>query len=59
MDLDIIFYDDWIVDLESLEIPHKDMQNRKFVLEPLAELAPFYRHPLTKKTVQQMLEELK
>ena len=59
LDLDIIFYDDWIVDLESLEIPHKDMQNRKFVLEPLAKLAPFYRHPLTKKTVQQMLEELK
>ncbi len=59
LDLDIIFYDDWIVDLESLEIPHRDMQNRKFVLGPLAELAPFYRHPLTKKTVQQMLEELK
>lgn len=58
LDLDIIFYDDCVVDKEMLQIPHPDMANREFVLEPLAELAPCLRHPLTGKTVQQMLEEL-
>lgn len=58
LDLDIIFYDDCVVDKEVLQIPHPDMANREFVLKPLAELAPFLRHPLTGKTVQQMLEEL-
>ncbi|NBH14651.1 2-amino-4-hydroxy-6-hydroxymethyldihydropteridine diphosphokinase [Lachnospiraceae bacterium] len=58
LDLDIIFYDDWVVDEEKLQIPHPDMQNREFVLKPLAELAPYYRHPLIGKTAAQMLKEL-
>ncbi len=58
LDLDIIFYDDYVVDQEKLQIPHPDMQNREFVLKPLAELAPYFRHPLNRKTVKQMLEEL-
>lgn len=58
LDLDIIFYDDCIVDEEMLQIPHPDMENREFVLKPLAELAPYLRHPLTGKTVEQMLKEL-
>lgn len=59
LDLDIIFYDDCIIDEEMLKIPHPDMANREFVLKPLAELAPYLRHPLTGKTVWQMLEELR
>ncbi len=59
LDLDIIFYDDWIVDEKRLQIPHPDMQNREFVLKPLAELAPYYRHPLSGKTVEEMLLALK
>lgn len=58
LDLDIIFYDNCVVDTETLQIPHPDMQNREFVLKPLAELAPYQRHPLSGKTVRQMLEEL-
>lgn len=58
LDLDIIFYDDRVVDKENLMIPHPDMQNREFVLKPLAELVPYLRHPLIGKTVEQMLAEL-
>ena len=59
LDLDIIFYDDCIVDREELQIPHPDMENREFVLKPLAELAPYLRHPLNGKTVRQMLAEIR
>lgn len=59
LDLDILFYDNEIIDTETLHIPHIDMQNRDFVLTPLNELAPHYRHPLSKKTVKEMLAELK
>lgn len=59
LDLDIIFYDNVTLDTEQLTIPHADMQNRGFVLRPLAELAPWYRHPILGKTVREMLEEHK
>ena len=47
LDLDIIFYDDLIYSSEDLVIPHVDMENRYFVLKPLSELAPNFRHPIT------------
>lgn len=58
LDLDIIFYDDLICEEDNLCIPHIEMQKRKFVLEPLEEIAPYKRHPVTGKTVREMLMEL-
>ena len=58
LDLDILFYDDLVLAKKELSIPHPDMKNRQFVLEPLSELAPFYVHPVYRKTVKEMLEEL-
>lgn len=58
LDLDILFYDKLVYEDEELLIPHIDLQNRYFVLKPLSEIAPNYRHPLTGQTVSQMLEAL-
>ncbi|MBR5578918.1 MAG: 2-amino-4-hydroxy-6-hydroxymethyldihydropteridine diphosphokinase [Lachnospiraceae bacterium] len=58
LDLDILLYDQLILDEEELQIPHKDMANRDFVLIPLKEIASYVRHPLNKKTVEEMAEEL-
>ncbi|MBM6751934.1 2-amino-4-hydroxy-6-hydroxymethyldihydropteridine diphosphokinase [Mediterraneibacter glycyrrhizinilyticus] len=58
LDLDLIFYDDLICEDDDLCIPHVEMHKRKFVLEPLAEIAPYKRHPVYGKTVKEMLAEL-
>lgn len=58
LDLDIIFYDDLILDTDDLCIPHADMQNRGFVLAPLCEIAPYRHHPATGRTVREMLDGL-
>lgn len=58
LDLDILFYDDEIISDQRLNVPHIDMANRRFVLEPLAQLAPWKMHPVLGKTVSQLLTEL-
>lgn len=58
LDLDIIFYDQVVLDTPDLHIPHIDMQNRDFVLKPLAQIAPWVRHPVLNKTAEELLREL-
>lgn len=57
-DLDILFFDDWVYNSDMLTIPHVELQNRMFVLKPLSELCPGFRHPVLGKTVAQMKQEL-
>lgn len=58
IDLDILLYDDLIVEEESLQIPHQDMLNRDFVLKPLVEIAPEVIHPVTGRTIREEWELL-
>ncbi len=58
IDLDILFYDDLILKLEGLEIPHPGIPERSFVLVPMNEIAPDCIHPQLKKPVKTLLEEI-
>ena len=59
IDLDIVLYDDLNIETPHLEIPHPFMHEREFVLKPLCEIAPDKKHPVTGKTIKEMLKGLK
>ena len=58
IDIDILFFGNSIVDDKDLTIPHPAMHERRFVLDPMAEIAPAARHPILKKTVRELLDDL-
>jgi 2-amino-4-hydroxy-6-hydroxymethyldihydropteridine diphosphokinase len=58
IDIDILLFGDAIVDSNEVTVPHPAMQQRRFVLEPLAEIAAEARHPVLKKTIREMLRDL-
>lgn len=58
IDLDLLLYDDLIYHSDKLTLPHPDMQNRLFVLQPLAEIAVEKIHPVYKKSIQTLLKSL-
>lgn len=59
LDIDIILYEDVVINTESLTIPHKEMHLREFVLRPLCEIAPTVQHPIIKKNIYELLETVK
>ncbi len=58
IDIDILLFGDAIIETQGLTIPHPAMHERRFVLEPLAEIAPEARHPVLKKTVRELRDAL-
>lgn len=59
LDLDILMYDDLVLDTPELHVPHIEMHLRDFVLIPMNQIAPWKRHPLIGKTIEEMLQNLK
>ena len=57
IDIDLLFYGDMVITSDNLKIPHNRIEDRRFVLVPLAELDPDFIHPVLNKSVSELLEE--
>jgi 2-amino-4-hydroxy-6-hydroxymethyldihydropteridine diphosphokinase len=58
IDIDILFYDNVVYKDKELEIPHPRLQERDFVLQPFADISPYFSHPVLKKTIRELLDTL-
>ena len=58
IDIDLLLYDELVMESPELTIPHRLMHKRRFVLEPLAEISPELVHPVIHKTISQLLNEI-
>jgi 2-amino-4-hydroxy-6-hydroxymethyldihydropteridine diphosphokinase len=58
IDIDILLFDDLVLESKELTIPHPAMHQRRFVLEPLADIAPQVLHPVFRKTIRELLDAL-
>jgi 2-amino-4-hydroxy-6-hydroxymethyldihydropteridine diphosphokinase len=58
LDLDLLLFDEAIIDTPELSVPHPRLASRRFVLEPLAEIAPLAVEPVTKRTIAELLMDL-
>ena len=58
IDIDILFYGDMIIKEQNLQIPHPELHNRRFTIEPLAEIAPDWIHPVLNKSILTIKNEL-
>lgn len=58
IDLDLILFDDVVLETPGLTLPHPEMHRRRFVLEPLAEISPTWLHPILQLTVAELLAQL-
>jgi 2-amino-4-hydroxy-6-hydroxymethyldihydropteridine diphosphokinase len=54
IDIDILFYNEQIINQKDLKIPHPEIQNRRFVLEPMNEIAPDWMHPVLHQTIHEL-----
>jgi 2-amino-4-hydroxy-6-hydroxymethyldihydropteridine diphosphokinase len=58
VDIDILFYGDQIINEPGLQVPHPELHNRRFTLEPLNEISPQFKHPVFKKTTSELINAL-
>lgn len=57
IDLDVLFFNDEIIENKDLVVPHKELHKRKFVLQPLFDIAPKYQHPVYQKSITELLQD--